>query len=306
MLDEVKLDGPRVLLVLSPDTKDPPEEAAALLRDRRAEEQPLHPRPAMVRPRQPRREDPHALRRRQAPGAELPEEPPAAGGARRAVRERPSRISTRRSPPRSTASGTRPRGARRRRSSPCSSPRTISTARSRVEKALADDRREQARARYREGRPRADHAAEDIIWPENQKRVPWRDIKARALVDPAWIWLPNNGLEHAPEDRRAARRLALHRRRLHREGPVREAEDLGASSPSAATTRRPVRPRSRSSPATRARRRRSTGTRSPRSRRKSYRLTDPKLTTDATRLWFLAVDPAGEHERGRQLVGRIA
>ncbi|MEO8214386.1 MAG: chitobiase/beta-hexosaminidase C-terminal domain-containing protein, partial [Myxococcales bacterium] len=37
--------------------------------------------------------------------------------------------------------------------------------------------------------------AQEVLWPPGQKRVPWRDIKARSIANPRWIWLPQNGLE---------------------------------------------------------------------------------------------------------------
>ena len=32
--------------------------------------------------------------------------------------------------------------------------------------------------------------AEDLLWPENQRRVPWRDIKHRALTNARWALFP--------------------------------------------------------------------------------------------------------------------
>jgi hypothetical protein len=37
--------------------------------------------------------------------------------------------------------------------------------------------------------------AEEMLWPTGQKAVPWRDIKARAISHPRWTWLPQNGLD---------------------------------------------------------------------------------------------------------------
>jgi hypothetical protein len=37
--------------------------------------------------------------------------------------------------------------------------------------------------------------AEELLWPAGQKRVPWRDIKARAISNPRWTWLPAGGLD---------------------------------------------------------------------------------------------------------------
>jgi len=39
--------------------------------------------------------------------------------------------------------------------------------------------------------------AEVDLWPERDRRTPWKDVVMRAKSNPAWIWLPgNNGLEN--------------------------------------------------------------------------------------------------------------
>jgi hypothetical protein len=37
--------------------------------------------------------------------------------------------------------------------------------------------------------------AEDILWPETQTRIPWKDVLSRAQTNPRWLWLPLKGLE---------------------------------------------------------------------------------------------------------------
>ena len=37
--------------------------------------------------------------------------------------------------------------------------------------------------------------AEEMLWPGTERRVPWRDVASRALTNPRWVWLPPKGLE---------------------------------------------------------------------------------------------------------------
>jgi len=139
--------------------------------------------------------------------------------------------------------------------------------------------------------------AEDLIWPENQKRVPWRDIKARALAVPRWIWLPTNGLEQV-------RKLA-EQRGVWRSTDDGYIEKGPFEKPKTSVT---VAERSyddQTGTATLEVVARGAGAAaqiywadSPEVTTKSHRLTDPKHSTDATRLWFLAIDPSGEQEAG--------
>lgn len=140
--------------------------------------------------------------------------------------------------------------------------------------------------------------AEDLLWPENQKKVPWKDLKSRALQNPRWTWLPNNGMD-------ALRKLA-------------EAKgvwkDLGDGYIERGPFAKPktsvsIQPLSDPDPSTGKVVLQITAVgagkapqiywdTSPAVSAKSQRLDDPKLETDATRLYFIAVDPKGEHETG--------
>ncbi len=37
--------------------------------------------------------------------------------------------------------------------------------------------------------------AEEMLWPATERRAPWRDVLTRALANPRWVWLPAKGLE---------------------------------------------------------------------------------------------------------------
>lgn len=139
--------------------------------------------------------------------------------------------------------------------------------------------------------------AEDIIWPENQKRVPWRDVRARALASARWLWLPANGLdllrklaeqrgtwrstddgyiEKGPFEKPKTSVILLERGYDEETGEATleiTARNAGASPRLYWDTKPSVTP-------------------------KSQQLKDSKFTTKAPRVWFLAEDPKGEYERG--------
>jgi hypothetical protein len=37
--------------------------------------------------------------------------------------------------------------------------------------------------------------AETMLWPATERRVPWRDVVHRAVTNPRWLWLPPKGLD---------------------------------------------------------------------------------------------------------------
>lgn len=140
--------------------------------------------------------------------------------------------------------------------------------------------------------------AEDLLWPTNVKKVPWKDLKQRAIQNPRWTWFPHNafdGLRKIAESKGIWRDLGdgyLER------GPFAKAK-----------TSVSIHPLSESDPTTGKVTLQVTAVAAgkapqiywsdtPKVDAKSKRLTDPKLETAATRLYFVAVDPSGEHETG--------
>jgi hypothetical protein len=139
--------------------------------------------------------------------------------------------------------------------------------------------------------------AEDLIWPENQKRVPWRDVRARALSTARWLWLPATGLDQL-------RKLAEQRGTWRstddgyiEKGPfekpktsvvlVERGYDEQTGEATIEVTPRDAGRSPRVYYDTR-----------PQVTAKSTRLADSKLTTKATRVWFLAEDTQGEYQVG--------
>jgi len=140
--------------------------------------------------------------------------------------------------------------------------------------------------------------AEDMLWPQNQQRVPWRDVKRRSLENPRWIWLPNNGLEQL-------RKLAEQRGTWRStedgyidKGPfekprtevtvteVQYAEDTGEATLEVAARHAGKAPEV------------YWDTKTDVARSRERKLTDNTFKTKAVRVWFLAVDPSAAHETG--------
>lgn len=139
--------------------------------------------------------------------------------------------------------------------------------------------------------------AEDLIWPENQKRVPWRDIRSRSLSTPRWIWLPANGLDQL---RKVAEQRGTWRYTddgYIEKGPFEKPKtdvvlvERGYDEETGEATIE-VTPRDA------GRAPRVYYDTQPKVTAQSSRLTDSKLTTDATRVWFVAEDANGEYEAG--------
>ncbi len=140
--------------------------------------------------------------------------------------------------------------------------------------------------------------AEDLLWPENQKKVPWKDLRSKALQNPRWTWLPHNGLE-------ALRKIA-EERGIWRDNEDGYLERGPFAKPKTAVSITEV---TEQDPAT-GRVTLNIGAlgagkapqiycdKSPAVGTKGQRLTDPKLETSETRLYFIAVDPKGEHGTG--------
>lgn len=139
--------------------------------------------------------------------------------------------------------------------------------------------------------------AEDVIWPENQKRVPWRDVRARALATPRWIWLPASGLDQL---RKFAEQRGTWRYTddgYIEKGPFEKPKtsvvlvERGYEEATGEATIE-VTPRDA------GRAPRVYYDTQPTVSSKSQRLGDSKLTTQATRVWFVAEDSNGEYEAG--------
>jgi Protein of unknown function (DUF499) len=167
-----------------------------------------------------------------------------------------------------------------------------------IEKALVDVGASKYYSKVEDNAEMLFNRAEEMLWPAGgDRRVPWRDVASRALTNERWPWLPPKGLEEL-------RKLAVGRGRWRyseegyiEKGPfpktrtramvsVRDyKEDTGAST--LEISARDSGPHGRvhyanHSHVTAA----------------SPCVPDSVFETDETALWFLAVDPDGEHESG--------
>ncbi len=140
--------------------------------------------------------------------------------------------------------------------------------------------------------------AEDLLWPEKAKKVPWKDIKSRALQNVRWSWLPHNGLELLRKTAESKGRWRDNGDGYLERGPFAQPKTSVSvhplSDPDPATGKVTL----QLSPVAAGKNPQLYWSTSPKVDATSSRLTDPKLETDATRLYFVAVDPTGEHETG--------
>lgn len=139
--------------------------------------------------------------------------------------------------------------------------------------------------------------AEDLLWPENQRRVPWRDIKQRALINQRWTFLPKDGLDQI-------RKIAVER------GQWRYTDDLYIEKGPFEKPRTSINIQERlyddeTGTATLEVTAQNAGPnaevyfdKSPSVSSKSQRLNNTQLLTTDTRLYFLAIDPKSGHETG--------
>jgi hypothetical protein len=140
--------------------------------------------------------------------------------------------------------------------------------------------------------------AEDMLWPENQKRVPWRDVKRRSLENPRWVWLPNNGLEQLRKvaEQRSAWRSTEdgYIEKGPFENPKTEviASEVQYNDDTGEATLEVVARHAGKAPVV------YWGTTPEVSQTSGHKLTQSTFKTKAVRVWFMAVDPAGAHEAG--------
>lgn len=140
--------------------------------------------------------------------------------------------------------------------------------------------------------------AEEQLWPENQKRVRWNDIKTRSLVNPRWKWLPKDGLEYL-------RKLAKERDRWRytedgyiERGPFEQPKTdvvittTGRDDATGEATLEIVARDAGKNPHVYCDAKPTVSASS------GKKLADKIHKTAAVRLWFVAVDPQGAHETG--------
>jgi hypothetical protein len=167
-----------------------------------------------------------------------------------------------------------------------------------IEKALADIGASKLVLDFEKDPTRWIKRAEDMLWPDNQKRVPWRDVKRRSLENPRWIWLPNNGLEQL---RKVAEQRGAWRstddgyiEKGPFENPTTEVTiiEAGYADDSGEATLEIVARHAGKSPEV------YWDTKPDVSRTTGRKLNESTFKTKAVRVWFLAIDPSGAHEPG--------
>jgi len=142
---------------------------------------------------------------------------------------------------------------------------------------------------------------EEQLWPQGQHRVRWSDVSERAKTNPRWLWLPPKGLEQL---RRTAEGLG---RWLYTDDGYIDKHPAKAKTSvlftnhyDEATGRTELKVSATNAgpkPVIHYSEDPNVSTQSP-------VLHELTFTPDTTRLFFLAVDPTGEHETGEVAVWR--
>lgn len=139
--------------------------------------------------------------------------------------------------------------------------------------------------------------AEEMLWPQQGRTTTWGDVQDRAISNVRWLWLPRTGLEEL-------RRLAISRGRWRENGTgglekgpfPKEKTSVGVTEAAydeqSGTATLHVVPKNAGS------RGRIYWSTSPDVSTSSDRLEGSRHDTAEMRLYFLAVDPTGEHENG--------
>lgn len=139
--------------------------------------------------------------------------------------------------------------------------------------------------------------AEQILWSETSRRIPWRDFKLKAITNPRWKWLPKDGLETLRKLAQAQDRWRYSEDGFLERGPFEKAKtdvvftELHRDETGLATLEVIARDAGNAPQIywdTKATVSAASGT----------RLTDKAFRTKAVRVWFVAVDPQGAHETG--------
>ena len=165
-----------------------------------------------------------------------------------------------------------------------------------IEKALADVGASKYYGKVEENAEILFNRAEDMLWPAGgDRRIPWRDVASRALTNERWPWLPAKGLEEL-------RKLAIGRGRWRspEEGYI-EKGPFPKTKARAKVSERDY--NEETGTATLEIVARDSGphgrvhfAKTPAVSAASPCVPDTIFETDETVLWFLAFDPDGEHE----------
>jgi hypothetical protein len=168
-----------------------------------------------------------------------------------------------------------------------------------VEKALADIGGGAPRlvTKLEENTEKLMTRAEDMLWSGTERRVPWRDVASRALTNPRWVWLPPKGLERLRTIAEGQGRWRYTEDGYIEKGPFPPSKTSVSYSErdyKEETGHATIEVLARDA-GPNGRVHYSTG---PDVSAASPVIPDTIFPTDATALWFLAIDPDGGHQAG--------
>jgi hypothetical protein len=142
--------------------------------------------------------------------------------------------------------------------------------------------------------------AEDMLWQGNEKRIPWRDVAQRTLTNARWTWLPPKGLDQLRDLATGQDRWRYTQDGYIEKGPFpppRTAVSLSERDPDASTGKATIEVTARDAgPHGRVH-----FSKTPDVSAASPVVPDTIFVTDDTVLYFLAVDPDGKHDTGEVL-----
>lgn len=143
--------------------------------------------------------------------------------------------------------------------------------------------------------------AEDLLWPENQTRIPWKDFTSRAQTNFRWPWLPPKGLEKLRDHAVSIGRWSYEPKDgyIDKEPqPPKTSIDIVIESLDDQTGEA----RLAFYPTNAGPKAEISISLTGKFNEDGKLLEENPMTTDATKLWVKVVDPEGKHEEGEVVV----
>ncbi|MER8748073.1 DUF499 domain-containing protein [Mesorhizobium sp. M1050] len=142
--------------------------------------------------------------------------------------------------------------------------------------------------------------AEELLWPENQTRIPWADVVSRAQTNPRWLWLPPKGLEILRSHAVSIGRWVYEADGFVDKSPKKPRTKAGVISGALneSTGEVPLTIHPMHAGKSAVIKVSETGD----FEKDGRDLEENPFSTKATKLWFLVIDPEGKHEQGDPVV----